>query len=34
LIGNASNAILRLPGNSSPEAFPIKASDHSGQNLL
>ncbi len=28
LIENVSNAILRLPGNSSPEAFPIKASDH------
>ena len=29
LIENASNVILRLPENSSPEAFPIKASDNS-----
>src|SRR5882757_5019840 len=29
LIENASNAILRVPENSPPEAFPIKASDHS-----
>ncbi len=27
LIENASNAILRVPENSPPEAFPIKASD-------
>ena len=30
LIENASNAILRVPENSPPEAFPIKASDYSG----
>ncbi len=30
LIENASNVILPLPENSSPGAFPIKASDHPG----
>jgi hypothetical protein len=31
LIENASGVSFRLPGNSLPEAFPIKASDHSSR---